>query len=141
MLAQIFWKWNSNIPMPCIPLCCRIVIVKLSKGETIHSIAEPKDLPLSTYDEVHRSPSASGAYVAEAFSRYVGLSIIWCQGICSVISNNSIIFVCECQQLILYLIHVICLDYEIMVKYVVSWEYKFWWLWTSSIMGTIECIE
>lgn len=58
-----------NIPMPYIPLCCRIVIVKLSKGETIHSIAEPKDLPLSTYDEVHRSPSASGAYVAEAFSR------------------------------------------------------------------------
>ncbi|XP_042869505.1 tyrosine-protein phosphatase 69D-like isoform X2 [Penaeus japonicus] len=52
-------------------ICChRIVVVKLAKGESIHTISEPKDLPLSTYDEVHRSPSASGAYVAEAFSKW-----------------------------------------------------------------------
>ncbi|XP_063848921.1 tyrosine-protein phosphatase 69D-like isoform X1 [Scylla paramamosain] len=50
-------------------ICChRVVVMKLENGASLEMLPDPSKIPLSTYEEVHSSPSSTGAYVAEAFS-------------------------------------------------------------------------
>ncbi|XP_045597074.1 tyrosine-protein phosphatase 69D isoform X2 [Procambarus clarkii] len=75
-----WWKYVHEgqivlkLPVPRVSerngtICChRVVVVKLEGGSPLQNLPEPSKLPLSTYEEVHRSPSSTGAYVAEAFS-------------------------------------------------------------------------
>ncbi|XP_071521092.1 tyrosine-protein phosphatase 69D [Panulirus ornatus] len=75
-----WWKYHHEgqivlrLPVPRVSerngtICChRVVVVKLDRGSSLQNLPEPSKLPLSTYEEVHRSPSSVGAYVAEAFS-------------------------------------------------------------------------
>ncbi|KAK3883163.1 hypothetical protein Pcinc_012496 [Petrolisthes cinctipes] len=75
-----WWKYHQDgqvvlrLPVPRVSerngtICChRIVVVKMQGESSVESLPDPKMLPLSTYEEVHRSPSSTGAYVAEAFS-------------------------------------------------------------------------
>ncbi|XP_050718014.1 tyrosine-protein phosphatase 69D-like isoform X2 [Eriocheir sinensis] len=75
-----WWRYHHNgrivlrLPVPRVSerngtICChRVVVVKLETGASLQTLREPGNIPLSTYEEVHSSPSATGAYVAEAFS-------------------------------------------------------------------------
>lgn len=75
-----WWKYYHEgqvvlkLPVPRVSerngtICChRIVVVKLEGDSMLQTLPEPSKLPISTYEEVHRSPSSTGAYVAEAFS-------------------------------------------------------------------------
>ncbi|XP_066940417.1 tyrosine-protein phosphatase 69D [Macrobrachium rosenbergii] len=76
-----WWKYIHEgqtvlkLPVPRVSqrngtICChRIVVVKLAGDSTLQALPSPNKLPISTYEEVHRSPSSTGAYVAEAFTR------------------------------------------------------------------------
>lgn len=65
----IFLKCSSSAKSePLLNSYYRVVVVKLGRNENLESLPEPRNLPLTTYEEVHRSPSSTGAYVAEAFS-------------------------------------------------------------------------
>eukprot|EP00095_Tigriopus_kingsejongensis_P005144 maker-scaffold100_size373717-snap-gene-2.51 protein:Tk05144 transcript:maker-scaffold100_size373717-snap-gene-2.51-mRNA-1 annotation:"receptor-type tyrosine-protein phosphatase alpha" len=58
-------------------ICCmRVIVVKLPAGQTAQSLPHQSDLALKTYREVHRTSSASGAYIAEILgSNFMGKDV------------------------------------------------------------------
>lgn len=78
-LSRINWgkveehgRWMFKLYLPRIterngPICCyRVFVVKLPPQQSISDLPSPEDFPISTYQEVQRSPRG-GAYVAEMF--------------------------------------------------------------------------
>ncbi|KAG0713924.1 Tyrosine-protein phosphatase 69D [Chionoecetes opilio] len=79
-----WWRYHHKdrvvlrLPVPRVSerngtICChRVVVVKLEEGASQDTLPDPSKVPLSSYGEVHSSPSSTGAYVAEAFSGPTG---------------------------------------------------------------------